>query len=123
MDRPIARSDLKSRLLRLVTSDETNSGTTIANSDGQDRVIARKVMERTATQEYITVNSAGAAEQIVSGVFPNDRWMSKAAIVLLKPPATPRNLRAEFYIPPNAKASQRSWHGVLARASSPGWAG
>ena len=71
-----------------------------------DRVIARQVMERRATQDYVTINSAGAADQVVSGVYPNDRWMAKSAIILLKPPAAPSNLRAEFYIPPNAKARQ-----------------
>jgi len=42
MDRPIARNDLKSRLLRLVTTDETSAGSTVSGSQGQDRVIARK---------------------------------------------------------------------------------
>ena len=42
MDRPIAKNDLKSRLLRLVTTDETGAGSTISGSQGQDRVIARK---------------------------------------------------------------------------------
>ncbi|HVW73068.1 MAG TPA: efflux RND transporter periplasmic adaptor subunit [Rhizomicrobium sp.] len=41
MDRLIPKSDLKSRLLRLVKSD-TAAGATVAGSDGQDRVIARK---------------------------------------------------------------------------------
>jgi hypothetical protein len=63
MDRPIARSDLKSRLLRLVTSDETNSGTTIANSDGQDRVIARKPLWKRywKVAAIVVVAGAGAA--------------------------------------------------------------
>jgi HlyD family secretion protein len=42
MDRPIAKNDLKSRLLRLVTTDETGAGSTVSGSQGQDRVIARK---------------------------------------------------------------------------------
>ncbi len=42
MDRPIARNDLKSRLLRLVKSDQTRAGAAVTGSDGQDRVIARK---------------------------------------------------------------------------------
>ncbi|MEO8301196.1 MAG: efflux RND transporter periplasmic adaptor subunit [Rhizomicrobium sp.] len=42
MDKPVARNDLKSRLLRLVKSDEPGAGSAIAGSDGQDRVIARK---------------------------------------------------------------------------------
>ncbi|MEO8594553.1 MAG: hypothetical protein ABI759_14650 [Candidatus Solibacter sp.] len=71
-----------------------------------DRVSARQVMERQAVLEYLTINAPGTAGQVVSGVFPNDRWMSKSAIVLLKTPAAPKKLRAEFYIPPNAKARQ-----------------
>ena len=76
------------------------------STDPIDRVTARLVMERHATQEYLTIGAPGAAEQIVSGIFPNDRWMSQAGVVLLKSPAEPKKLRAEFYIPPNAKARQ-----------------
>jgi hypothetical protein len=71
-----------------------------------DRVMARLVMERHATQEYLTISAPEAAEQIVSGIFPADRWMSQAGVVVLKSPAVPRKLRAEFYLPPNAKARQ-----------------
>ena len=76
------------------------------STDPIDRITARLVMERHATQEYLTIGASGAAEQIVSGIFPNDRWMSQSGVVLLKSPAEPRKLRAEFYIPPNAKARQ-----------------
>src|SRR5450756_1057405 len=69
-----------------------------------DRVMARLVMERHATQEYLTISAPEAAEQIVSGIFPADRWMSQAGVVILKSPAVPKTLRAEFYLPPNAKA-------------------
>jgi len=71
-----------------------------------DRVMARLVMERHATQEYLTISAPEAAEQVVSGIFPADRWMSQAGVVILKSPAVPKNLRAEFYLPPNAKARQ-----------------
>jgi hypothetical protein len=71
-----------------------------------DRVMARLVMERHATQEYLTISAPEAAEQIVSGIFPADRWMSQIGVVILKRPAVPRKLRAEFYIPPNARARQ-----------------
>ena len=71
-----------------------------------DRVMARLVMERHATQEYLTISAPEAAEQIVSGIFPADRWMSQAGVVILKSPAVPKPLRAEFYVPPNAKARQ-----------------
>ncbi|MEO8368147.1 MAG: hypothetical protein ABI806_03035 [Candidatus Solibacter sp.] len=111
----LAVVDIDSKLpLRLIGLNSHSGYSTVSEGylpfgysrDPIDRVIARKVMERNATQEYVTINSPGAADQVVSGVFPNDRWMSNAAIVLLKPPPTPRNLRAEFYIPPNAKARQ-----------------
>jgi hypothetical protein len=69
-----------------------------------DRVMARLVMERHATQEYLTISAPEAAEQVVSGIFPADRWMSQAGVVILKSPAVPKKLRAEFYLPPNAKA-------------------
>ena len=46
MDSQLPASDLKTRLLRLVASEETDGGTTIAGSDGQDRVIARKPLWR-----------------------------------------------------------------------------
>jgi len=42
MDKPIARNDLKSRLLRLVKTDQSGAGVSVAGSDGQDRVIAQK---------------------------------------------------------------------------------
>jgi hypothetical protein len=76
------------------------------SSDPIDRITARMVMERHPTLEYVTTNAPGAADQIVSGVFPNDRWMSQAGIVVLKSPAVPKKVSAEFYIPPNAPARQ-----------------
>ncbi|HKU63734.1 MAG TPA: HlyD family efflux transporter periplasmic adaptor subunit [Rhizomicrobium sp.] len=42
MDKPVARNDFKSRLLRLVKTDQSGAGAAVAGSDGQDRVIARK---------------------------------------------------------------------------------
>ena len=41
MDRLIPKNDLKTRLLRLVRSDTTNAGSSVAGSQGHDRVIAR----------------------------------------------------------------------------------
>src|SRR6201992_2110793 len=63
MDKPIARSDLKTRLLRLVTSDETESGNAVAGSDGQDRVIARKPLWKRywKVAAVVVVVGAGAA--------------------------------------------------------------
>jgi HlyD family secretion protein len=42
MDKVIVRDDLKSRLLRLVKTEESGAGATVAGSDGQDRAIAQK---------------------------------------------------------------------------------
>ena len=76
------------------------------SGDPIDRITARMVMERHPTLEYLTTNAPGASDQIVSGIFPNDRWMSQAGIVVLKNPAVPKKVSAEFYIPPNAPARQ-----------------
>ncbi len=46
MDKPISRTGLKDRILRLVTSEEGNQGQAVAGSDGQDRVIAKKPLWR-----------------------------------------------------------------------------
>jgi hypothetical protein len=46
----------------------------------------------------------GIEEQLISGVWPNDRWMSLSAVVLLKSPAVPEPLGITFYIPNHAKA-------------------
>ena len=71
-----------------------------------DRVLARVVKERRITLEYLKIHSPESAEQIVAGIDAADGWTSKSASVVLKRPATPRKLRAEFYIPPNAKARE-----------------
>jgi len=76
--------------------------------DPIDRVFARLVKERRATLEYLKIGSPEAAEQIAGGIDTSDRWMSKAASVVLKSPEIPKKLRVEFYIPPNAKARQVS---------------
>jgi hypothetical protein len=68
-----------------------------------DRVHARIVTERHPTLEYITPKNT---DQIVSGVFPSDGWMSQSAVVVLKTPDTPKKVRAEIYVPPNATARQ-----------------
>jgi len=69
-----------------------------------DRVHAAIVKERHPTLEYLPTNAPEAPDQIVSGVYPNDRWMSQSAVVVLKTPAVPKKLRAEIYVPPNANA-------------------
>jgi len=69
-----------------------------------DRVRALEVRERRATREYLTFTEPGVAEQLISGVWPSDEWMSRTAVVLLKSPAPPAPLSLSFYVPYNAKA-------------------
>ena len=111
----LAGRDIESTLpLRLIGVDSHSGYSTVEEgylpfgvSTGPiDRVTARIVMERHVTQEYLTISAPEAAEQVVSGIFPADRWMSQSGVVILKRPAVPRKLRAEFYLPPNAKARQ-----------------
>jgi hypothetical protein len=69
-----------------------------------DRVQVVEVGERHAIREYLTMTEPGIGEQLISGVWPNDRWMSGSAVVLLKSPVAPTPLGITFYIPDNAKA-------------------
>ncbi len=111
----LASADIQASLpLRLIGLNSHSGYSTVeegylpfgVSAGAIDRVTARLVMERHATQEYLTISAPEAAEQVVSGIFPADRWMSQAGVVILKRPAVPRKLRAEFYLPPNAKARQ-----------------
>lgn len=69
-----------------------------------DRIRAVEIGERHASREYLTMTEPGIGEQLISGAWPNDRWMSRSAVVLLKSPAAPAPLGITFYIPNNAKA-------------------
>jgi len=69
-----------------------------------DRLTASQVMERHPTLEYLTFGTPGVSVQIVSGIDPQDRWMSKSATVVLKNPAAPAKLRVVFYISDKAPA-------------------
>jgi HlyD family secretion protein len=61
MDRPISPSGLKTRLLRLVTSEPSGNGRLVSGSDGQDRVIARKPLWKRYWKAAALVLVAGAA--------------------------------------------------------------
>jgi hypothetical protein len=107
---PIASTVIQPSIpFRLIGLDSDSGYSTVAKgwwpfgiSTGVvDRVQARIVKERIPTLEYVTPKDG---DQIVSGVYPNDKWMSGAAVVVLKPPAAPRKLSAEVYVPPNALA-------------------
>lgn len=66
-----------------------------------DRVKAVRVVERHPTLSYLPMDAPEAKDQIVSGLYSLEgrtRWMGKAASIVLKSPAAPAPLRAEFYI-------------------------
>ena len=69
-----------------------------------DRLTAAQVMERHPTLEYLTFGTPGVTGQIVSGIDPQDRWMFKSAVVVLKNPVAPSKLRVAFYISDKAPA-------------------
>jgi hypothetical protein len=66
-----------------------------------DRVVAQVVSGRAPTLTDLKIGTPEAAEQIVSGITNADRWTGKRAVVILKHPPN-SNLRATFYIPPQA---------------------
>jgi hypothetical protein len=69
-----------------------------------DRVRVVEVGERHPTLEYLTMTEPAAREHVVAGIWPDDQWMSRSGIVVLKSPAAPKPLSATFYIPDNAPA-------------------
>jgi hypothetical protein len=69
-----------------------------------DRVRTSRVVERHPAVEYITLGTPNAQDQIVSGIWPDDRWMSASGVVMVKSPAVATPLRVSFYIPENAPA-------------------
>jgi hypothetical protein len=110
---PIARAVIQPTVpFRLIGLESRSGYSTVAKgwwpfglSTGVvDRVAARIVNERHPNLEYLPTNAPQASEQMISGIFPNDRWMSGEAVVLLKTPAVPMKLRAEIYVPGVAKA-------------------
>jgi hypothetical protein len=74
-----------------------------------DRVRAVRVVERHPTLEYLPMDAPETKDQIVSGIFSLEgklRWTSRSATVVLKSPAAPMPLRAEFTI--HAKSLART---------------
>lgn len=114
---PIARATIQPAVpLRLIGVDSRSGYSDVGRgfwpfgiSTGPiDHVRASLVMERHPNLEYVTTGTPQAAEQLVSGIFPQDRWMSGSGVVVLKNPAAPKKLRVVFYIPPNAPARKVS---------------
>jgi hypothetical protein len=69
-----------------------------------DVVRATVVAEREAKLSALEIGSPAAAEQIISGIYNNDRWISGRGTVLLKRPAEATQLEARIFIPPQAPA-------------------
>jgi len=69
-----------------------------------DRVRTSRVVERHPTLAYVTMAAPEAKDQIVSGIWPNDHWMSASGVVIVKSPPVAESLEVAFYIPDNAPA-------------------
>jgi hypothetical protein len=116
---PVAEREIRASLpLRLIGlgsksgySDAGSFGLRPFDVDGGpiDRVRAEVVVERKPTLSYLEMNAPEAQQHIVSGLYDVEqgrwRWMSAKAILLLKPPATPRPVvEAVFSIPDQSPA-------------------
>jgi len=69
-----------------------------------DRVRTSRVVERHPTLTYVDLKAPEAKEQIVSGIWPDDHWMSASGVVIVKSPPTAMPLTVSFYVPDNAPA-------------------
>jgi hypothetical protein len=69
-----------------------------------DRVRTSRVVERHPTVSWVDFKSPDARDMIVSGIWPDDRWMTASGVVVVKSPAAAMPLRVSFYVPDNAPA-------------------
>jgi hypothetical protein len=69
-----------------------------------DRVRTSRVVERHPTLTYVDMKALEAKEQLVSGIWPDDHWMSASGVVIVKSPPTATALTVNFYVPDNAPA-------------------
>jgi hypothetical protein len=69
-----------------------------------DVVRAMVVAERKAEASMLEIGTPAAAEQIISGIYNHDRWVSARGTVLLKRPAGASHIEAKIFIPPQAPA-------------------
>jgi hypothetical protein len=69
-----------------------------------DRVRTSRVVERHPALEYVTMTAPEARDQIVSGIWPDDHWMSASGVVMVKSPPAAMPLEVSFYVPHNAPA-------------------
>ncbi len=75
-----------------------------------DHVRAETVVEHKPALSNLPMNAPEAEQQIASGVYQLEngqwRWMSRTAVILLKPPPQPAPLVVRFTIPDQAPARQ-----------------
>jgi hypothetical protein len=69
-----------------------------------DRVRTSRVVERHPTLTYIDMTSPEAKDQIVSGIWPDDHWMSASGVAIMKSPPAAMPLEVNFYLPGDAPA-------------------
>ena len=69
-----------------------------------DRVRTNRVVERHPTLTYVDMKAPEAKAQLVSGIWPDDHWMSSSGVVIVKSPTSPAMLGVNFYVPGNAPA-------------------
>jgi hypothetical protein len=69
-----------------------------------DRVRTSRVVERHPALSYVDMKAPEATDQIVSGIWPDDHWMSASGVVIVKSPPSALPLTVSFYIPENAPA-------------------
>jgi Dolichyl-phosphate-mannose-protein mannosyltransferase len=69
-----------------------------------DRVRASRVVERHPTLSYVDMKAPEAKDQIVSGIWPDDHWMTASGVVMVKSPAAAMPLAVSFFVPDNAPA-------------------
>lgn len=71
-----------------------------------DTVRWYRLVERKPELSWLPMNAPQAESQIVSGAYALEnnqwRWTTGSSTFLLKPPATPRKLAAEFFVPDQA---------------------
>lgn len=69
-----------------------------------DRVRADRVVDRKPTLSYLNPRDPQAPAHILSGLYPQDGWMSDRASVLLKSPEKAASVEVVIYIPDTAPA-------------------
>jgi hypothetical protein len=109
----LAESDIRPAIpLRLIGLESGSGYSTVSRgfwpfgiSRGViDRMHAMQIGERHLRLEYVKLEDPQAAEHIVSGIYANDRWMSKRAVIAVKSPESLAPLRMTFYISDLARA-------------------